>query len=653
MSERKEKGGGGVGIMVSKGLKMIERKDLVEDKVEAVWCNVYAKELSFIIGSVYIPPDNKDAMTKFFRSLERIKLKTDMPIIVTGDFNASHSLWHNRSNNILGQLLHDFLLTKDLTILNDCSATRKDRIIDLTITDSSFARKVNNWKVDEEIFLKSDHKLITFELGTVKNTETWERWNFKAVDWKKWETECDVAFEECFKEIVSESDVNKIYSEICKVILDKAEEIIPKKKICLHSRGWWSSELSQCAKNAKKAKRRFNKRSDMKNYEEYLQSMKIFKEAGKEAKSNYLDDLMKMIDPKNPQKFWNIINKGRKDATRSVVQPIKRQDGSYAVEDLEIVAEMKKHYGKESLDVKDKKPEWYNMVERQVKENIDQIKIDLNNNKNSDDFENSDLTIDEVEMAVESTSNTSAPSPEEKIFTILIKNGGERLLQCLHFLFQKCWAAGKLCSAFKLDPKVLLPKPDKENYNTVKSYRPITLESTIGKIFQRTIAYRLRWKLEVSNGIAKTQDAYKKQHSCVQSVVRVINQLHEAKARKDYSVVLIMDFESCFEKVWRSGLLWKALKKGINGRMLMFLHNYVTDRKYSLRVNEEKSDWVVSSVGIPQGSVLSPLLCTYTHLTLWTVFHQITVNMLMTTQCGRVETTWMCLCKKYLRMGKR
>ena len=155
-----------------------------------------------------------------------------------------------------------------------------------------------------------------------------------------------------------------------------------------------------------------------------------------------------------------------------------------------------------------------------------------------------------------------------------------------------CWSAGKLCSAFKLDPKVLLPKPDKENYNSVKSYRPITLESTIGKIFQRTIAYRLRWKLEVSNGIAKKQDTYRKQHSCVQSVVRVINQLHEAKARKDYSVVLIMDFESCFEKVWRSGLPWKAMKKGINGRMLMFLHNYVTDRKYSLRVNEEKSDWL-------------------------------------------------------------
>ena len=50
---------------------------------------------------------------------------------------------------------------------------------------------------------------------------------------------------------------------------------------------------------------------------------------------------------------------------------------------------------------------------------------------------------------------------------ILIKNGGEKLLQCLHFLFQKWWAAGELCEALKIDPKVLLPKPDKEKYNNV------------------------------------------------------------------------------------------------------------------------------------------------------------------------------------------
>ena len=111
-SERKQKGGGGVGIMISKSIKIIERKDLVEDKVEAVWCNVYAKDLSFIIGSVYIPPDDKDAMNNFLRSLQSIMSKIDIPIIVTGDFNASHLLWHTKATIFFGRYCMIFLLQK-------------------------------------------------------------------------------------------------------------------------------------------------------------------------------------------------------------------------------------------------------------------------------------------------------------------------------------------------------------------------------------------------------------------------------------------------------------------------------------------------------------------------------------------------------------
>ena len=63
----------------------------------------------------------------------------------------------------------------------------------------------------------------------------------------------------------------------------------------------------------------------------------------------------------------------------------------------------------------------------------------------------------------------------------------------------KSWSLGVLPQAFKLDPKIMLPKPGKSNYNTVRSYRPITLESVIGKIMERVINKRLVWKL-VSRG---------------------------------------------------------------------------------------------------------------------------------------------------------
>ena len=165
-----------------------------------------------------------------------------------------------------------------------------------------------------------------------------------------------------------------------------------------------------------------------------------------------------------------------------------------------------------------------------------------------------------------------------------------------------------MCDSFKIDPKILMPKPGKENYNSTRSYRPITLESIISKFFQRTIAGWLIWRLGVSNGFANTQDAYRKQHSGTQSMIRVINSLKEAKSKKEYSVAVFMDFESCFEKVWRAGLLYKATKIGICERMFMYLYNHITDRKFYLRVNKETSDWMTSKFGIPQGGVLSPLL---------------------------------------------
>ena len=70
-----------------------------------------------------------------------------------------------------------------------------------------------------------------------------------------------------------------------------------------------------------------------------------------------------------------------------------------------------------------------------------------------------------------------------------------------------------------------------------------------------------------------------------------------------------MDFESCFEKVWRAGLLYKAKKIGISERMIIYVYNHITERKFYLKINNETSEWQTSKVGIPQGSVFSLLLC--------------------------------------------
>lgn len=70
-----------------------------------------------------------------------------------------------------------------------------------------------------------------------------------------------------------------------------------------------------------------------------------------------------------------------------------------------------------------------------------------------------------------------------------------------------------------------------------------------------------------------------------------------------------MDYESCFERVWRAGVLKKAADNQVKGRLWIYLKEFLTDRLFYLTVNNYKSPKMVSKVGIPQGSVLSPTLC--------------------------------------------
>ena len=118
----------------------------------------------------------------------------------------------------------------------------------------------------------------------------------------------------------------------------------------------------------------FNKRSIETNYKIYSEFMSEFKELENLAKSKYLDELTNLLDPNKPQQFWNVINKNRKNEVKPTIQPIKKQDGTYPISDLEIIEEMKSQYGKESLDVKNTNPEWYNEVENFVKSPIENTK---------------------------------------------------------------------------------------------------------------------------------------------------------------------------------------------------------------------------------------------------------------------------------------
>ena len=130
--------------------------------------------------------------------------------------------------------------------------------------------------------------------------------------------------------------MNEDYESFVSLVHEKVEQIIPKKQICRHSKGWWNQELSCLSVEFKRAKRRFAKRSDEANERKLVEVLHEFKEEEVRARNQYLEEMVKLMDPRKPQQFWKIVNKERKSTSKSVVQPIRREDGSLAVSDEEI-----------------------------------------------------------------------------------------------------------------------------------------------------------------------------------------------------------------------------------------------------------------------------------------------------------------------------
>ena len=223
--------------------------------------------------------------------------------------------------------------------------------------------KIGNWKVQQEVNLNTDHNLISFEFGQREAEKPWERLDFKHADWSVCKNLCSDAVDEWLEGRSDSQDLNEEHSSFEAMLHQIADKSIPKKKVCRHSKGWWSPKLTQLSKDYKRAET-FSKRSDEVNERRMKKCLEAFKREETEARNTYLDNLAGMLDPKTSDQFWRVINSERKQKGKNVVQPIKRDDNSLAVTDEEIFYEMRKFYGKETLEMKEIGPEWYDSWRR-------------------------------------------------------------------------------------------------------------------------------------------------------------------------------------------------------------------------------------------------------------------------------------------------
>ena len=174
-------------------------------------------------------------------------------------------------------------------------------------------------------------------------------------------------------------------------------------------------------------------------------------------------------------------------------------------------------------------------------------------------------------------------------------------------LFTSSIQLGYIPTAWKLATLRMLLKPDKLPSLT-SSYRPISLISSIMKLFERVIEQRLRSHLEHIGFINKHQSGFRKAKSTDDHLFRLSQSIMESFGGGEHVVAAFLDVEKAFDNVWHNGLRFKIFQLDLPTKMTRWLSDFLVGRLIRVSVNSFFSSQISPRAGVPQGSVLSPLL---------------------------------------------
>ena len=353
----------------------------------------------------------------------------------------------------MGNKLIDICNKYNLVIQNNGSHTRYENgqksSPDLTLT-----RGMPNlqWLIDNNINLNSDHLPILISLR-VNHKVVSEKWNLKDTNWQEWKRKTNEVFQD-FKTKISDMSTEDICNSFEEQVANTAKNVIPKKKICQHSKAHMNDDLKLLLKNVKEAKKKYERRADPNNYRLYKAALTEFISQYNDARDKNFKELCENLDPKDNQ-VWAKINNQISGQTEHIVQPLKDEQGVIHFEDCEISDILTKAHIEKNLHQTDFDKEWYNHVEINVAQYNTSERHSVNENNSEIDLpgHNKNISVTEVNWAVSKLRTFSAPGPDG-ILPIMVKKAGSNLHNALQVLVQSCWSTGDLPSQWKKENRI-------------------------------------------------------------------------------------------------------------------------------------------------------------------------------------------------------
>lgn len=561
--------GGGVAVLVKENISAVLLRQA--NNLETVSLKLSCWGKSFLLFAVYRAPNSS---AQYLCDLcEHIASFTSDNVLLIGDFNLPGIDWENASlfaeSNLHVNYLRNIMLYHNLqqvvkhpTRIHDTSAT----ILDLVFVSQS----IETFTVSVEPGI-SDHQLVYFTcplnscVVSKKNTVTIK-------DYSRANDESVLDYLEICLDSFQGHDITALWHRFKEIINHCLRNFIPSKtKRTSKVTPWISRDILHLKRRVKRLRRRHASREAIQEIQSNL-NQKVG-----HAKRWYFQHILPEFIRSAPQKFWAFLRK-------------KNREISHIVHDGNMVSE------KHSI------AQHFNEYFHSVFSNIDTSAF--RDHTPCDPAPDIVSTPGVVSMLLK-LKTKSSPGPDD-IPNIFLRRYAEALAPFITRIFQMSLSSATLPSDW-LSARVV-PVLKKGDATLVTNYRPISLTSSCCKLLEHIIAKEINNFIGDNSILSSCQHGFRKGFSTTTQLTSIVHNFASVLDGSGQVDVLFLDFKKAFDLVSHRKLIDKLESINLPTYIVNWVDAYLTNRRQFVSINNHSSSELPVSSGVPQGSVLGPLL---------------------------------------------